>query len=511
MLRVIFALALGFGATSLCLFVSAEDRVPIPDQTKQLDSQREIKKLYPKEFQSAKAPKEKLALANTLFKLAVEEKNDLVAKFVVYALANDYAIQAGDYKFALLITDEINIFYLTNKYNDRISILKQAFDTIESGPPAQKLLSACVQEAESLFDDNQPAALEEILAILEKNYYRAQDAAVSTQIKDVIATGREMALQAKTFSGVTALLEQGGQDTNAKLILGKFLCFFKGNWSTGLPFLGEVKDEEIKAAAVKELADPTEELKELEIGDAWTAVAERYQGVAKARILERAEFWYKQAQAQSSGISKIRLDKKLENLKGMQRISFFNSQNTGDRRIHDPAPLKKNPGIVQTQAENVRQALSQTQGAQDAAEPARVTDPVGNFSFIPPKGWDYTSWGGMKYKILRGATVDGFAPNIVIEEATATDTATCVKALEAQNIKTLPKCVIISRGNFITADNHPGKTLVMEDELFNKKLRQALYVFQENDKVFVITASCLAKDGETMETIFYKTIRSLKF
>jgi len=148
--------------------------------------------------------------------------------------------------------------------------------------------------------------------------------------------------------------------------------------------------------------------------------------------------------------------------------------------------------------------------AEDEAR--RVTDPVGKFSYIPPKGWEYTDFSGMKFKISRGAAADGFAPNInVVDEAYAGDMDSYLKANEVGVVKMLPKCVVLSKGDFSTHSGLQGKVMVVENEQYNMKLRQTFYIFGQGNMKYVITNSCLAKDGDKMAPLFEWSMKTFKF
>ena len=148
--------------------------------------------------------------------------------------------------------------------------------------------------------------------------------------------------------------------------------------------------------------------------------------------------------------------------------------------------------------------------AEDEAR--RVTDPVGKFSYIPPKTWEYSSSPGLKYKISRGTPTGNFAPNIVIiDEAYAGDLDSYLAANERGVLKMLPKCVVKGKGDFTTNEGLAGKYLITENEQSNFQLRQSFYIFPKGGMMFIVTTSCLAKDGDKMAPMFEWSTKTFKF
>ncbi len=148
--------------------------------------------------------------------------------------------------------------------------------------------------------------------------------------------------------------------------------------------------------------------------------------------------------------------------------------------------------------------------AEDEAR--RFTDPVGKFSYIPPKGWEGRDTPGMKFKMFFGAPAERFAPNInVVDEQYAGDMDTYLKANEVSVVKALPKCVVLTKGDFTTHDGLQGKIMVVENEQFNLKLRQSFYIFGKGTMKYVVTNSCLAKDGDKMAPLFDWSMKTFKF
>lgn len=136
----------------------------------------------------------------------------------------------------------------------------------------------------------------------------------------------------------------------------------------------------------------------------------------------------------------------------------------------------------------------------------------GGFAFLPPKDWQITEFGGLKYRIAIGPAKDNFAPNInVVDEKFAGPMEEYVVASLASLQKLLPGFKEIGQVAFATTSGIDGKKIVSESTQMERVLRQTFYVFKGKDRYYVITCTATADDGDSMATVFDDAIKSFKF
>jgi len=104
------------------------------------------------------------------------------------------------------------------------------------------------------------------------------------------------------------------EDPVARLVVGRYLCFTKGNWLEGIPHLAQCSDAAIKSAAEKDFRAKTAE----EFGwtaDEWLIVAGKYPGYRMATA-DRAAQLHRILWTQASGLEKEKLRTKLRAIAG---------------------------------------------------------------------------------------------------------------------------------------------------------------------------------------------------
>ena len=81
--------------------------------------------------------------------------------------------------------------------------------------------------------------------------------------------------------------------------VGRWLCFFRGEWNEGLKLLAKGSDQGLKSAAAMELASkPSKAEDKIARGNAWWELAEKATGRARSAMRYHAGHWYEEALAE---------------------------------------------------------------------------------------------------------------------------------------------------------------------------------------------------------------------
>jgi hypothetical protein len=127
---------------------------------------------------------------------------------------------------------------------------------------------------------------------------------------------KDIATLKTEYGKVKAAIDNpAGGDLDA---VGRYLCFVRNEWPTGLKILSDGGKSPLKELAGKDLANPSGVDAQAEVGDGWwtQAQAEKIPW-KKQNILSRARHWYEQALPASTGLVKIRLTKRMAELENV--------------------------------------------------------------------------------------------------------------------------------------------------------------------------------------------------
>ncbi len=290
----------------------ATEKRPVPPDAAQAESTKLIKEVYGGEWAAAKTPAGKQALAKKLLGKASESKDDPASQFVLLRLTRDIATQLGDGQTAYQAIDAMAETFQVDVLGMKMTVLTKCASAAQY-PPQHK---AIVEEALKLLD--QAVSQDNFTVTDEFGKFALAEARKALNRKLLSqAQGRvaEVTGLAKAYEEVKTArvkLQKTPDDAEANLVVGKHLCFVKGEWDKGLPMLAFGKDEALKALAAKEQAGVSSSAEQAKLGDGWWDVAEKQEGTAKRQTQAHAGYWYQQALPGLSGLTKDKVQKRVE-------------------------------------------------------------------------------------------------------------------------------------------------------------------------------------------------------
>ena len=94
--------------------------------------------------------------------------------------------------------------------------------------------------------------------------------------------------------------------------MGKYQCFRRQDWKTGLPLLAQGSEAQWKSAAGKDLAAPSTAADRLQLADLWWRLADTLDEEGQAAVRRHALTWYQAALPDLAGLSRVRVEQRLK-------------------------------------------------------------------------------------------------------------------------------------------------------------------------------------------------------
>ncbi len=262
-------------------------KLPVPDAAAQQFSLEKIREIYKGQDRAAVA-KKMLAQARETHVLLREAIREASATWQGYL-----AIEAID-----TLAAEFDVSGPALK----AEMLDEAVKRPRILPEKKRAIAEAAMRAidEAVAEDNFDAA-KKLMKIANQGSALFKD---RTFAKSVLEKTREVDAAAKAFSSAQealAVLKERHDDTEANLVLGKYLCFTKNDWIAGLPRLAKGADPTLQSLALRDIAGARSPEEQVRLGDAW------WQGGYKTR----AVYWYQTALPGLVGLEKERIKKKL--------------------------------------------------------------------------------------------------------------------------------------------------------------------------------------------------------
>src|SRR5438309_1601268 len=107
-------------------------------------------------------------------------------------------------------------------------------------------------------------------------------------------------------------LKRGEEDAEECGRVGRYFCFYKGDWVAGLPLIAKGPENGLKKLAQDDLAAANDPPRRLAIGDGWWELSANQNWLARKHLQARAAWWYRQVLPELGGIHRSIVQKRIE-------------------------------------------------------------------------------------------------------------------------------------------------------------------------------------------------------
>lgn len=288
------------------------EKHPVPGAEALAKAQELISEVFKKDLENSQTEARKSELMQTLLDCAHSETGDFSARYALLERARQLAIDNAALKPALAAVARLAAEYQVDAAHLKV-------DTLAALVPGEK---ASIVQQQDFASATLDACSEALTADRFDAAKRARDlgeaAARKAQHVRLIARATQAteqleAMQSAFAAAKTALetLQHDQNDGQANAAVGRYRCFFKADWTSGLDYLAKGNDAALKTLAEKELAGPITGEEQLAVADGWYALADKNSSPAKETLLAHASAWYQRALPALSGLSRIRAEKRI--------------------------------------------------------------------------------------------------------------------------------------------------------------------------------------------------------
>ena len=266
-----------------------------------------LKELLKDDLAAAKTPAQREKLVDKLRSLAVDSSGDKASQFVLLRKAAEIAATIGNSQLMIFTMSDLELLVKdpTPAWIDVLAAL-DTHHPIQDG----SLLVDKINSLGALLvakDDYEGAIklgnLLLTIGRLEKD--AGLQAAARAKVADATAAKEEL----KRIAAAKEKLKQDPADEEANRSVGRFLCFFKGDFEGGLPLLAVSSDKALKPIAQADLKGQKSAAEMLSVGDSWLSAAKNL--TPRTAAQERGVYWLHQARPLSDSTTRARIDAKL--------------------------------------------------------------------------------------------------------------------------------------------------------------------------------------------------------
>lgn len=285
---------------------------PVPAADAQTQAGKLIREVYGSEYAAAKTAQQKTTLAKKMIEKAMQSADDAASQYVLLKTARDIAAAGGDLATAFQAIEQLDRAFTVDALAMKAAVLAK----VETAARQPSQLKSIAEEALGLIDDAVAADKTEILTELAD---LALAASRKLKDKDLLKQAQrrkkdveQIVQAAEEVQSAKKKLEDAPNDPAANSIVGRYLCFVKGDWEQGVPMLALGDDAELKKLATRDIEGAKDAKEQAALGDAWWDLSETKAGREAERMKERSYHWYKQAMPGLTGLAKDKVEKRLQ-------------------------------------------------------------------------------------------------------------------------------------------------------------------------------------------------------
>lgn len=294
-------------------------KLPMPTDAALAEGLKLARDAYQEQYARAQTPTARRAIAREMLDKGLESKDDPLARFVLLRLAREVAILAEDTGLAYEAIDRIAERFVSDPWSMKAEIVvassKAAHKTADHKASAEQALELMRQ---ALAHDACAVAQEMAkLALAEAGKARDRDLVGHARAGQKQAQQAAKALE--QVEAARAVLRDRRHDPTANLVVGRYECFAKGDWTTGLALLSKGRDTALAALAAEDLKSPETDAARLKLGDAWWDQAAQADAREKESMLLRSGYWYQQLDAIEQPLVRTKVENRLAQIAKLGR------------------------------------------------------------------------------------------------------------------------------------------------------------------------------------------------
>ena len=287
----------------------------MPDPAQQKEAEKTIKDLFKSDY-AKKAPADRLALGRKFLEQARDTQGYLAAQWIFFREAQDIALQLVDFELLTAAMEGAARVFDIPVLPTRLAVLAAAAKNCRTPEDIGTLVDQFLKVLDGELEADDFEGAEKALAGAQQAARRVPAPALAAR---TAARAKELSDLKARFEKVrkaTDVLAKDPKNGPANLEVGLYRCFVKKSWELGLPFLAGASDPGLSAAAVRDLAHPSDPERQVEAGDGWWDQGDKEKNEATRRQLYlRAVQWYVQALPSISGLAKTKVTTRLETQK----------------------------------------------------------------------------------------------------------------------------------------------------------------------------------------------------
>ncbi len=275
----------------------ADKRLPVPPEEEQAKATRSIVDAMKEDFRKARTGKPQVLLTRLLREARTPDL-DPATRFAMLSEAETTAARAGVIDTALVAAGEKARWFAISGLACKSRVLESAARTTKTPETTSAIAAAYLALADEALAAEDLATAGRSAKLAQDWCQKAKDTGAAERAKAKSLEVAAALSRRRDLESAQETLRETPTDPAANLLVGRYLCFERGDWDRGLVCLSRCTRDLLKAAAAAELAKPTASAAMIAVGHQWlAAVPQEDDPVVQNALQQRAWYWYEQGLA----------------------------------------------------------------------------------------------------------------------------------------------------------------------------------------------------------------------
>jgi S1-C subfamily serine protease len=283
----------------------------VPSALARGQAEKILDDLFKKEFAALDSSAKRIELAQTLLKQAGNQRPGTADHYVLLERASDLAMMGGDVDLTCQLINMLAASYQINGLKMKAGALATLAEIVTKTDRQRQIASLALELLDQAIAADDIDGGRKLGKIAYAVARKCGDKALMARTAERGKAFKEIQKSFENFQRALTSLKEDPKDAAASTVAGKYYCFVKNEWQTGLPLLAQGDDVRLADSAVQELAVPTDGAALFALAEAWDDLAEKEQGLRHVRLKSHARFWYQKAAPSLSGLARIKAEKAL--------------------------------------------------------------------------------------------------------------------------------------------------------------------------------------------------------
>lgn len=288
-------------------------RWPIPDSMQLEQARQLVREIYHGEYEQKRSPRDQQALAKRMLQHAQRMGEDPAGQYVLLDIARKIATQTGDTVTAWSAFEMLAARFSLDLLSEGEQLLAQLAKKERSEAGVRVLLEQSSALIDRAVEAENFDAADSLCQIASGAARQLGDRALFQELETTAQRVTKARQTSREMRRVLAALTDA-DDPQANLLVGRYHCLVRGDWSQGLTFLARGSDSQLSALAEAELRSPTIAQDQLQLAEGWWEMGNTDSLHQKPYRL-RAGHWYRLALPQlPTGLWRTKVELRLNEL-----------------------------------------------------------------------------------------------------------------------------------------------------------------------------------------------------